>query len=114
MPGTQLLGCQYSYFCTRTASKVSTAGARLLNVDVGERKLLDERADVGTAGPAIRQHTSAYVSIRQHTMRARMLAPPGLPAHYPCVSACNIRAAHPHSLATTQQTDMRNAAVTLT
>ncbi len=67
MPGTQLLGCQYSYFCTRTASKVSTAGARLLNIDVGERKLLDERADVGTAGPAIRQHTSAYVSIRQHT-----------------------------------------------
>ncbi len=53
----QLLTCQYLYFCTSKASKLSTA------VSSEQR----DRQQHTSAYVSIRQHTSAYVSIRQHT-----------------------------------------------
>jgi hypothetical protein len=56
-PGTQLLRCQYLYFCTRKASKLRESKVSVMHVSAWQQ----------TAHVSIRQHTSAYVSIRLHT-----------------------------------------------
>jgi hypothetical protein len=56
-PGTRLLRCQYVYFSTSKASKLSTwQSARAKRC-----------CAISGCAACIRQHTSAYVSIRQHT-----------------------------------------------
>jgi hypothetical protein len=56
----KLFRCQYSYFCTSYASKVTRTAAAA--ADAAEAAYVSIRLHT-----CIRQHTSAYVSIRQHT-----------------------------------------------
>jgi hypothetical protein len=62
-PILQRLRCQYLYFCTSEASKLSTCHHQALCVST----LLPSRTNC-MIHVSIRQHTSAYVSKRQHTV----------------------------------------------
>ena len=56
----KLLRCQYLYFCTGNASKLTRTAAA--TADAADAAYVSIRLHT-----CIRQHTSAYVSIRQHT-----------------------------------------------
>jgi hypothetical protein len=60
--GTQLLRCQYMYFCTSKAS-TSVLESKFTSLPGS----FDHRPYSPPAYVSIRQHTSAYVSVRQHT-----------------------------------------------